>query len=493
MRDVTTMTQPPLATTTLGIVRGCVEDGLCVFRGVPYAAPPVGPARWQAARPHPGWAGVRDATRYGASAPQPWRPDRLPVIGRHGEPPFDEDCLTLNVWTPGTDSERRPVLVWIHGGGFLTGSGNLPFYAGDTFARNGDIVAISINYRLGPLGFLPGLGDANAWLTDQVAALQWIAGNVAAFGGDPARITVAGQSGGAFSVAALAQHPGSRHLFQRGILQSPPAGLALPARQDAIADMQALARQLGHADPEALRGEPWERLIGGTIGIMIERAGFGKWGLAFVPVIDEVTMPRDPMLALADSDIDLIIGWTSDEASFAFGLDPAYAATTREQVIAWAAGGHGEQAAALYETHAAARPGRRPLDVLIQIFTDDFFRRGSLRLAAERAGSRPVRAYQFEVRSRFAGGVLGAPHCMELPFTFASVTRWGDAPFVQDLPPEVIERASGMLHNAWIDFVRSGNHRGNGIADWRPYTTGDPAVLVITDDGSHMETGAPSR
>ncbi len=168
-----------------------------MFRGVPYAAPPIGAARWKAAQPHPGWDGVRDSAESGPSAPQPWLPGGMPPVGSHGAPPFGEDCLTLNLWTPGIDDARRPVMVWIHGGGFLTGSGSLPFYACDTFARNGDVVAISINYRLGPLGFLSGVGDANLWLTDQIAALQWVAANLAAFGGDPARVTLVGQSGGA--------------------------------------------------------------------------------------------------------------------------------------------------------------------------------------------------------------------------------------------------------------------------------------------------------
>ena len=224
------MAERPTASTGQGTLRGCVEDGLCVFRGVPYAAPPTGAARWQAAEPHSGWDGVREAAAYGPSAPQPWLPGGMPPVGSHGAPPFGEDCLTLNLWTPAVDDARRPVMVWIHGGGFLTGSGNLPFYACDTFARDGDVVAISVNYRLGPLGFLAGMGPANVWLTDQVAALQWIAANVAAFGGDPASVTLVGQSGGAFSIAALAQHPAALGLFRRGILQSPPLGLELPTR-----------------------------------------------------------------------------------------------------------------------------------------------------------------------------------------------------------------------------------------------------------------------
>jgi carboxylesterase type B len=484
------MTDSALVGTTSGTVRGTVEDGLHVFRGVPYAAPPVGAGRWRAAVPHPAWAGVRDATRYGPTAPQPWRPDGIPAIGRHGEPPFDEDCLTLNIWTPAADDGGRPVLVWIHGGGFLSGSGNLPVYAGDTFARDGDLVAISVNYRLGPLGLLAGVGDENAWLTDQVAALRWIAANAAAFGGDPARITVAGQSGGAFSVAALAQHPDSRGLFGRGILQSPPAGLDLPTAAEATGATESLARLLGHDQTEGLRGESWERLIQGTVGVLTANAAFGQWSLAFLPVLDAATLPADPMAALAGRDLDLIIGWTSEEAAFAFGFDPGYGATTREQVVGWAASRYGDAAGQLYDAYAAASPGAQPLDVLIQVFTDDFFRRGALDLAKRRARTHPVHAYQFEIRTPRLDGTSNAAHCAELPFTFGNIERWGSPPIVRGLPAAVARHATRVLHNAWIGFVRDGSPRTPAAPDWRPFTDGDPAVLVVGAGYARTGTGA---
>lgn len=482
------MTEPPITNTTLGALRGCADDGVCAFRGVPYAASPIGRARWRAAQPHPGWDGVRDATQYGPSPPQPWRPGGQPPVGSHGEPPFGEDCLTLNVWTPGIDDRRRPVLVWIHGGGFLTGSGNLPFYAADTFARDGDLVGISINYRLGPLGFLSGAGDANVWLTDQVAALQWVAANAAAFGGDPGRITVAGQSGGAFSIAALAQHPDAQGLFQRAILQSPPLGLHLPSAEDAVERTWSLARQLGHTDLEAMHQEPWERLIAGTIEVLGEYARFGEWSVAFPPVIDEATLPRHPIDALTNTGIDLLIGWTSGEASFAFGMNPQYAATTRDQVIAWMGTRYGDRAEAWYDARAAASAAPRPLDVLMQMVTDDLFRRSGLHVADARAVSRPVHAYQFEVSSRLLGGALGATHCMELPFTFANISRWGSAPFIQHVSPDVVERVTGVLHNAWIRFIRDGDPNRENAPPWRPYTAADRAVLVVGDENIQVAT-----
>jgi carboxylesterase type B len=486
------MTSPLITSTTIGDLRGTVEDDLCVFRGVPYAAAPVGALRWRSAQPHLGWTGLREATSYGPSAPQPWRPGGMPPVGSHGEPPFDEDCLTLNIWTPGIDERRRPVLVWIHGGGFLTGSGNLPFYAADTFARDGDLVAISINYRLGPLGFLSGMGDENVWLSDQVAALRWIVANAAAFGGDPGRITLAGQSGGAFSIAALALHPEARSLFQRGILQSPPLGVDLPRPETALARTRSLAKHLGHADLAALRDEPWERLIQGTVGVLMEYASFGEWVLAFLPVIDAGTMPHHPIVALEGADVDLLIGWTRDEASFTFGPNPQYAATTREQVVSWAGTRYGDRAEALYDAYGSARDHISPRDVLIQIATDGLFRCGGLGILDARAGSRPAHAYQFEVTSRLFDGALGATHCMDLPFTFANINRWADAPFIQGLRADVIERVTGALHPAWIRFVRDGDPNHRGIPSWRPFRTGDRAILVVGDDDIRVSTAMPT-
>ena len=462
-----------------------------MFRGVPYAAPPVGSARWKAAGPHPGWRGVRDAALYGLSAPQPWLPGGMPPIGSHGAPPFGEDCLTLNLWTPGVDDARRPVMVWIHGGGFLTGSGSLPFYACDTFARDGDIVAVSINYRLGPLGFLSGVGDVNVWLTDQIAALQWIEANVAAFGGDPACITLVGQSGGAFSIAALAQHPAARGHFQRAILQSPPLGLGLPTVEEAVVRTKSLARHLAHDDIDSLRGEPWERLIEGTVGVLGEYAQFGEWGLAFLPVIDEQTIPRHPLAALADADIDLMIGWTSAEASFAFGMHPLYAGATRDQVIGWAGTRYGDRSAALYDAYAQASAAAHPREVLTQMVTDGLFRCGGFQVAAARAASRPAHVYQFQVASPLLGGALGATHCMELPFTFANIESWGPAPFIEGIPAEIVERVTGALHNAWIGFIRDGDPNQGRAGFWQPYRADDPAVLVIADDDIGIVNDVP--
>ena len=225
---------------------------------------------------------------------------------------------------------------------------------------------------------------------------------------------------------------------------------------------------------------------------MGEYARFGEWGLAFLPVIDEATMPRHPSATLRDADIDLLIGWTSGEASFAFGMNPQYAEATRDQVTGWASTHYGDRAAALYDVYAEASPAASPRDVLTQMVTDGLFRCGGLRVAAARAVSRPVYAYQFEVTSPLAGGALGATHCMELPFTFANIDRWGPAPFVQGIPPEIIDRATDTLHNAWISFVRDGDPNPGRAGSWRPYRADDPAVLVIRDDDVRVVNDLPS-
>ncbi|MFI6321461.1 carboxylesterase/lipase family protein [Nonomuraea sp. NPDC050556] len=420
---------------TQGALRGTSEDGLVVFRGVPYAAPPVGDLRWRTAQPHPGWSGVREAAEYGPSAPQFHFPGVHPILGNHGLPPFDEDCLTLNVWTPGVDDARRPVLVWIHGGGFLSGSGSLPVYAGDTFARNGDLVVVSINYRLGPLGFLHGVGDDDVWLSDQVAALTWVRDNIARFGGDPDNVTVAGQSGGALSIGAL---PGG--LFHRAILQSAPLGLELPTASDASARTATLMDALGVADVEALRKESWQRLLEGTLAVMGRHQQWGEWALAFLPVLS-----RHPVDNLAASSIPIVAGYTRDEATFAFGLDDTIRSATSAQVSSWAS-----------STGFSLSGDGTPGEQLQQAVCEAMFGAPLLDLASRR----PAWVYRFDVATPAHDGRLGATHCLDLPFTFANFGRWSHAPMMSGLD---VSGLGDRMHRAWISFIRTGD------PGWAPY------------------------
>ncbi|MFE9635581.1 carboxylesterase/lipase family protein [Streptomyces sp. NPDC006463] len=462
-----------------GRLRGAIEGGVAVFRAVPYAAPPVGDLRWRPARPHPGWSGTRDATADGPSAPQLYREGGDPVLGGHGSPPFDEDCLTLNVWTPAADDARRPVLVWIHGGGFVSGSGSLPGYSGETFARDGDLVVVSVNYRIGPLGYLylDGPGEiGNPWLSDQLAALRWVKENIAALGGDPDSITIAGQSGGAVSTAALAGHPQAQGLIKRVVLQSPPFGLDLPD-PDAYLDRTAAYLELaGAKDAAELRALPWPELIGAGAGLFAQTMRWGYWPTPFLPVVDGATLSRHPVEALLHgpaTGIDVMIGWTREEANFGFALDEEYAAATREQVIGRLAETFGAEAAPeAYAVYERARPGARPADVLMDLITDELFRVPSVRLAEARAAlGRPVWAYQFDLPTPAHGGRLGAAHCLELPFVFDNFDQWSHAPFLAGLAPAVRDGLAYAMHRAWIAFVRTGDPNHPDLPRWEPYDT----------------------
>ncbi|MFJ3908506.1 carboxylesterase/lipase family protein [Streptomyces vinaceus] len=468
----------PVVDLPAGRLRGSVEGGLAVFKGVPYAAPPVGALRWRPAQPHPGWPGTREATAFGPSAPQLYREGGDPVLGSHGSPPFDEDCLTLNVWTPRTDDAKRPVMVWIHGGGFLSGSGSLPVYSGETFARDGDLVVVTVNYRLGPLGYLyfgeEGAGG-NFWLTDQLAALRWVRDNIAAFGGDPDDITLAGQSGGAFSVAALAgARPTGRPLFRRAILQSPPLGLRVPTRTESLQRSAIFLDVLGAKDVAQLRTLPWQQLTGATIEMFRRTAQWGYWSTPYLPVIDGVTLDRHPtelLLSGPGADIDVLIGCTREEANFAFALDPDYAAATKDQVLARARDNFGSRASEAYAAYEEARPGARPVDVLMDLIGDDLFRMPGLALAERRAAARrrPVWAYQFDLPTPAYGGRLAAPHCLELPFAFDNFDKWTQAPFLAGLDPRIREGLARTVHAAWISFIRTGDPNHPAMPNWPRY------------------------
>ncbi|MFB6825439.1 carboxylesterase/lipase family protein [Streptomyces virginiae] len=493
------MPNPPAQDRTVvdlpaGRLRGAIDGGVTVFRAVPYAAPPVGDLRWRPARPHAGWSGTRDATTDGPSAPQMYVEGGDPVLGGHGSPPFGEDCLTLDVWTPAADDARRPVLVWIHGGGFVSGSGSLPCYSGRTFARDGDLVVVSINYRIGPLGYLypgengDGGGDGggdeggNFWLTDQLAALRWVKENIASFGGDPDCVTVAGQSGGAVSTAALAGHPRTEGLIRRVILQSPPFGLDLPGPAAYLERTAAYLELAGAKDLAELRTLPWPELIAAGGGLFAQTARWGYWPTPFLPVIDEVTLAGHPAQALltgAAAGIDVMIGWTREEANFGFALDEGYAAATREQVLDRIAETFGAEAAeGVYAAYERARPGARPADVLMDLITDELFRVPALRLAEARAAAgSPVWAYQFDLPTPAYEGRLGAAHCLELPFVFDNFDQWSHAPFLAGLAPAVRDGLAYAMHRAWIAFVRTGDPNHPDLPRWRPYETGTRTTM----------------
>src|SRR6476646_2303895 len=315
-----------LVRTKSGDLRGVTENGVTVFRGIPYAAAPVGDLRFAPPQPAAAWTGVRDATKDGPIPPQ--GRSRLAHVMGDVERPQSEDCLTLNIWTPAADGKKRPVMAWIHGGAFSSGSGSIPWYSGERFAANGDVVVASINYRLGALGFLclPGVSPGNLGLLDQVAALRFVRDNIAAFGGDPANVTVVGQSAGASSIAMLMTMPAARGLFRRAILQSTPFGRMARTLDDAHRIGRRFFEVLGLKPQRAdmLKTLPAAKFVAAQGELARLEKKFADAMAPFWPVIDGNVLPTQVASALksgAGTDVDVMLGTTREEMAAFYCID----------------------------------------------------------------------------------------------------------------------------------------------------------------------------
>lgn len=470
----------PVVETAAGRLRGSLESGLMVFRGVPYAAPPVGDLRWRATQPHPGWTGVRDAVEHGPISPQPKRLPHDAVLGTRGRSHarVDEDCLNLAVWTPAADGARRPVLVWIHGGGNVTGAGSWDVYSCEGFARHGDMVGVSINYRLGPFGYLfideeDGSGRGNFWLDDMLAALTWVRDNIASFGGDPDNVTVAGQSGGAISILWMMGMPAGRRLFKRAILQSTPLGFGARGVEESRNVRRRYFQALGVATVEQARGLPAEELVKPIGELTRSVSGWGLFVPAFWNVLDGQTIKHQPLEGLIKAEatqVDVLMGWTREEQAFFYAPDESMRAASREQVIERARLPFGDAAPEAYAEYARARPGGLPIEILGDIASDERYRIGSVQLAELLAAQgRPAYVYQLDWQSPAFGGLLGAPHCLELPFVFNNFEAWSDAGMLTGTDTPRRQALADAIHATWIRFIREGEPNHGGLPPWAPY------------------------
>ncbi|MBG0830300.1 carboxylesterase/lipase family protein [Planomonospora sp. ID67723] len=456
----------PQVVTTSGRVCGHWAGGVAEFLGIPYAAPPAGRRRFAAPVPPSPWDGVRYCHAYGPTAPQP------PSDYTEGVPEpliAGEDYLNLNVFTPDPGSAGLPVLVWIHGGAFNGGSNASPWYRGTTFARDG-VVFVAVNYRLGVEGFLPLDGaPVNLGVLDWVRALAWVHDNIAAFGGDPGAVTVGGQSAGGQASMTLLAVPGAAGLLHRVIDMSGGAVAwepVEPARQAA----RALAARLGvPPTAEAFSAFAPEELVAAYGSLGSEEPGPGPLGAifrpgpkGFNPVNDGEVVSRSPYDMIRDGSAHpaaVLIGATAEEFNESVRSQPGPPGE-EEYHDALRALDAGPRVRRFYEERLAAG-----LDVLGQILTDRIFRVPTLRLAEACAeAGRPVHAYEFRWRSPARGGVVGAGHCVDLPFVFDNLDAEGVGRMCGPNPPPGLARD---MHAAWVAFV----------------TTGDPGWPPFGEDG----------
>ncbi|PYQ87997.1 MAG: carboxylesterase/lipase family protein [Acidobacteria bacterium] len=489
--------------TTAGKVRGLVIEKIQAFKGVPYGASTAGARRFLPPVKVQPWPGVRDAFEIGLRSPlidSVLVPEWTPLNLRE---PMGEDCLNLNLWTPGaTRVDKRPVMVWLHGGGYSAGSPNMIPYDGANLARKHDVVVVGLTHRLNVFGFayLAELGGekyadaSNAGMKDIIAGLEWIRDNVASFGGDPGNVTIFGQSGGAGKVSTLLGMPAAQGLFHRAIAQSGSAVTSMPASA-ATESAEALMSRLGlkRNQVDDLQRLPMQQLLdaipapnrGG------ERGGRGRGGpgagFNAAPVVDGKSLPRnvfDPTATDISANVPLLIGSTETEVTWNVNTDytpPVDDAALRERIRKTLRSADDAQIDGVIAIYRKDRPKASNLDLALILETDASpFRSGTDTQAERKAalGRAPVYVYRFQWYSPVSGGRLRAMHCMDIPFVFENVdisqSVVGDGPDRSAL--------ADKMSSAWVAFARNGNPNHKGLPKWDPFTSDRRATMIFNTE-----------
>ncbi len=481
-----------IVNTRSGKIKGYYKDGVHVFKGIPYAAPPLGDLRWLAPQPVEPWDGIRQAMEFGPIALQNEIPGRPPGLIIDG--PKDENCLFLNIWTNGLDDALRPVMIWLHGGAFLFGSGSQIMFDGRRLVNRGDIVFVSLNYRLGALGFMnlkevtggkiPATGCEG--LLDQIAAIDWVRDNIKVFGGDPDNITVFGESAGAMSIGTLMGMPMARGKFGKAILESGAANTVITL-DDSVNISEEFLKIFGLKgnDTDALRSLTPEQLISAQqklIEIMIKKDGRLT---PFCPVVDGVVLPDIPIKAIqkgAASGIKILAGSNLEEFKFFNIMDPTIKNLTETDLSKnlktlidnFISHEHIPGIIAGYRKCREMRgEDTKPADILTAIKTDLMFRMPCINLVeAQCRNNQPAYNYLFTWKSPIMGGILGSCHALEVGFVFGNHddTFCGSGPDADAL--------SAKMQDAWFAFARTGDPSCKSLGKWEPYGSSRKTMLL---------------
>jgi len=477
--------------TTAGRIRGLNQNGVLAFRGVPYGASTAGSARFMPPSKPRSWTRVRDAFELGFRCPQTDAGLIPEVNAVDRREPMGEDCLVVNVWTPGASNARkRPVMVWLHGGGYSVGSAGFTIYDGANLAKNEDMVVVGVNHRLNVFGFLyfAEIGGeqyahaSNVGMMDIVAALEWVRDNISAFGGDPGNVTIFGQSGGAGKVSTLLAMPSAKGLFHRAIVESGSAvkgvarGDASQSSEDFLAKLGLKANQIDQAQKL-----PMQQLVTamGSAGVP------GNPGLRLAPTTDGHTLPSDPFDPRApeiSSDVPLLTGTVETEVAFLLNqpLDEIDDAKLHQEVKQVVRKADDAQVDRLIAAYRAGRPNIANRHLELIVASDATFRQGVMiqserKAAAQRA---PVYMYYFTWQSPVREGKLGAFHTVEIPFVFRNL----EAGKPMTGTGEDRYALSNQISGAWAEFARSGNPSHTGMPNWPAFTNNERATMILNNE-----------
>ena len=485
----------PVVETALGKVRGASAGGAYSFKGIHYGASTEGPMRFLPPTPPKPWTGVYHALQYGAMAPQNLSAAtgsdiRIAMGDIFGPGGTSEDCLVLNVWTPSVRRGRRPVMVWLHGGGYTGGSDGAPTYDGTNLARKHDVVVVGINHRLNVFGYLYlGVGgekyadSGNAGMLDIVLALEWVRDNIARFGGDPGNVTIFGESGGGGKVSTLMAMPPARGLFHKAIVES-GSTLRLSSRESADAAARKFLAHLNVAPDRVddLQKIPADQLVAAL------RAMTGPDAIRLEPVVDGRSLPRhpfDPDAPAQSANVPMLIGTNGTESTILLGIGDAGLfslndADMRTKLKAYLKLSDDSKLDSLIGTYRKARPGATPSNIYFAVTTDRMMRMNAITQAERKAaqGAAPAYMYIFAWETPVLGGKLKSPHGIELAFVFDNTDKTtgmnGTGADLQALADKVSA--------AWAAFARTGNPSHAGIPKWPAYTSGERATMVFNDE-----------